>query len=157
MNNDLPYRPNVCLLIVNKDKKLFLGQRYGFEDVWQFPQGGVDDGDTAASAALREAAEELGADKKHFKIIKQLEATHSYDFRNTPDYAVGKWRGQSQTFWLIEFNGTDGDIDLARYHQEFAAFCWCSAADVREQAEPVRLPGYLAPLEEFEVFLAVSG
>ena len=156
MNDNLPYRPNVCLLIINKEQKLFLGERFGSEGVWQLPQGGVDAGDTAAVAALREAAEELGAAESYFKIVKQLEATHEYDFRNIPDYAVGKWRGQRQTFWLIEFSGSDEDIDLARHHQEFSSFCWCTPAEVRERAEPVRLPGYLAPLAEFEAFLKAN-
>ena len=153
MNNSLPYRPNVCLLIMNRENKLFLGERSGSEEVWQLPQGGIDNNEKEETSALREAAEELGADVDFFRVVKKFEATHQYDFRNPPDYAIDKWRGQSQTFWLLEFLGADTDIDLARFEQEFSSFCWCTAEEVRSKAESLRLPGYLKPLEEFELFL----
>lgn len=153
MNNTLPYRKNVCLLIMNCEQKLFLGERAGSPGIWQLPQGGVSDHGTEAQAALEEAVEELGADRESFTIIKKLMATHRYDFREPPAYAVGKWRGQEQSFWLLSFNGSDNAIDLGKYQQEFSSYCWCSVSEVRLRAEALRLPGYLAPLLEVEAYL----
>lgn len=153
MSEILPYRQNVCLLIMNNEQKLFLGERAGFPGVWQFPQGGVSEHGTEAEAVLEEAVEELGANREFFTIIKKLKASHRYDFREIPAYAVGKWRGQEQSFWLLAFHGTDENIDLGKYQREFSTYCWCSVPQVRIRAEALRLPGYLAPLLEFEEYL----
>lgn len=149
----LPLRPNVCLLIVNRDFRLFLGQRNGDSNVWQFPQGGVEEGASLEENALREAHEELGVDLSLIRVLQKLTNTHEYNFVRPPDYARGKWRGQSQTFWLLEFLGTDRDIDLARFTPEFSNFAWCTSHEVRERAEPKRLPGYEGALKEFEEWL----
>ena len=153
MNDALPYRPNVCLLIMNHAAQLFLGERFGSPGIWQFPQGGIEPGASEEESALREASEELGIDESLLAIRARFQATHVYDYRNIPPYAVGKWRGQRQTFWLLEFLGVDSDIQLDRHEQEFSQFCWCSIEEVRMRAEPQRLAGYEAPLREFQQYL----
>lgn len=150
MNEQLPFRPNVCLLIANRENKLFLGERNGSPGIWQLPQGGVETDSSEEESALREACEELGVEPELLRVIAKLTATHSYDFREPPAYAIGKWRGQRQTFWLLRFLGEDTDIDLARYEPEFSSFCWCTAEEVRGKAEPRRMAGYMQPLQEFE-------
>ncbi len=148
----LPLRPNVCILVFNTKLKLFLGERAGEKGVWQFPQGGVEEGLSTRENVYKELEEELGADRGRFKIIKKLKARHSYEFRRVPPYARGKWRGQRQSFWLVEFIGSDTDIDLARYEPEFSNWRWCTVKQVRRVAEPIRLPGYEPALKEFEKF-----
>jgi len=138
------------MLVVNREGKLFLGERAGEPGVWQFPQGGIEEKDSLEENVLRELNEELGAAKDKFKIIRKFEATHDYNFRNPPAYAKDKWRGQTQTFWLVEFLGDDKDLDLNAHEQEFMGFKWCTPSEVRRFTEPVRLPGYEAPLVEFE-------
>lgn len=151
--NDLPYRPNVCMLVVNKDNKYFLGERAGSRGVWQFPQGGVEEGQVDEDAVLRELYEELGAERELFSVVAKLQAVRQYDFDHIPDYARGKWRGQRQSFWLVRFTGTDEDINLDRFHAEFTSFRWCTEAQVEEFAEPKRLAGYIAPLAEAKELL----
>jgi putative (di)nucleoside polyphosphate hydrolase len=143
----LPLRPNVCLLILNKERNLFLGQRSGASAVWQFPQGGVEHGSLEENA-LREAHEEMGVDLNLLRVLQKLSATHEYDFANPPEYARGVWRGQSQTFWLLEFLGVDADIKLDRFEPEFSSFAWCPPAEVLGRVEERRRKGYEAPLRE---------
>jgi len=150
MNAELPYRPNVCMLITNSARQLFLGQRAGSPDVWQLPQGGVELDQSLTENVLREVHEELGIEPDLVRVVKQLSATHRYDFANPPSYAVGRWRGQEQTFWIVEFVGTDRDIKLDRFDPEFMSYRWCTPQEVRQLAEPKRKPGYQAPLLEFE-------
>jgi putative (di)nucleoside polyphosphate hydrolase len=121
--------------------------------VWQFPQGGVEAGTSLEENALREAQEELGVDGSLLRVLKLLKSTHEYEFSNIPHYAVGKWRGQSQRFFLLEFLGSDSDINLNLFSPEFEAFRWCTSSQVRELAEKKRLPGYAQPLQEVEQFL----
>lgn len=151
--SDLAYRPNVCLLIINKEGRLFLGERFNESGKWQFPQGGVEENASLEENALREANEELGVEIHLLKIVKKLKTTHKYDFLVIPDYAKGKWRGQDQTFWLLEFLGTDRDIKLDRYHPEFSNYRWCTPEEVRATAESKRMAGYGPALLELEAHL----
>jgi putative (di)nucleoside polyphosphate hydrolase len=152
-NSKLPLRPNVCMLVYNSEKRLFLGERSSEPGVWQFPQGGIDPGATPEETVIKELYEELGAPAPSFKITKKLKAVHDYDFSKVPKYAIGKWRGQTQTFWLVEFTGSDSQFDFAHHIQEFMSCKWCTVDEVRKLAEPKRLPGYEPALKEYEVFL----
>lgn len=144
----LPLRPNVCMLVRNRSGLFFLGQRHGEPEVWQLPQGGVDAGMSLEQNVLRELCEELGADENLFSIVKKLIFTHEYEFDRPPDYAKGKWRGQSQTFWLVDFLGSDKDIRLDLYEPEFSDFRWCTAEEVKARSEPKRAPAYSLALAE---------
>lgn len=152
----LPLRPNVCMLVFNSMGKFFLGEREGEPGVWQFPQGGVEPHLSLEQNVLKELNEELGADPALFQIEKKLQATHEYDFQTPPAYARGKWRGQSQTFWLVRFAGSDSDIQLDRFEPEFMSWRWCSFQEAQQLAEPKRWPGYLSPLKESLEYLAAK-
>ena len=158
MNNEkLPLRPNVCMVVLNQDGLIFLAERKGETGKWQFPQGGVEPGLTLEENVVKELTEELGAKAELFRIVRKLEATNDYEFLRPPDYAKGRWGGQSQTFWLVEFLGTDADIDLNAHNPEFMAFQWCSSEEVLKKAEPVRLAGYNKALSEIKDELLKRG
>ena len=108
----LPYRKNVGSVIFKDNKFLLvLMPIKSFNDYWKFPQGGVNEGEKRREAVMRELKEELGTDK--FKIIKQYPYKHRYDWDETSTKSNGyKWRGQKQTFFLVEFLGTDKDIKI---------------------------------------------
>jgi putative (di)nucleoside polyphosphate hydrolase len=149
----LSLRPNVCLLVYNPKGQLFLGERLGKRGHWQFPQGGVERGRSRKETVLRELREEIGIGKKSIGAITKLSATHEYLWKKVPDYAVGKWIGQSQTFWLVEFTGKDSEIDLATTdNPEFRSWRWCSVTAVRRMAAKERRYGYEAALLEFVAF-----
>ncbi len=146
----LPYRPNVCMLVYNPQRQLWIGERYGC-DTWQFPQGGVKADTDLKGNVIREVCEELGLQHRHLGAIEQLQATHRYDFLHTPPRWKHRWRGQEQTFWTVEFLGQDQDIRLDRHHpQEFSRWSWCPPEEVLQRVEPIRRAGYVQPLEEFK-------
>lgn len=145
---NLPYRENVCLLIYNNQKKLFLGERTNTSGVWQFPQGGVEPGFTLEENVVREASEETGADENLFAVKAKLNLVNRYDFFQTPPFYAGIYRGQSQTFWLVEYLGTDAEIQLDKYTPEFRSFQWLAVEGVKKVAEPLRLTAYIRALEE---------
>jgi putative (di)nucleoside polyphosphate hydrolase len=150
----LPLRPNVCMLVYNKKRQLLLGKRINRRNHWQFPQGGAEAGVSLRENVVRELREELGIKRKKIGKMTKLKATHQYDWKKPPGYASGKWRGQSQTFWLVEFLGTDSDIDLDTFHEpEFKDYRWCSVAAVKRLAARERLPGYTKALKEFSGWL----
>lgn len=152
-SNLLPLRPNVCMLVFNKEGHLFLGERLAEKEHWQFPQGGVESGTTLEDNVYRELREEIGVLPCHIGHLIRLNATHEYEWHNPPAYSIGVWRGQTQTFWLVEFLGQDTDIRLdGDQEQEFGRWCWCPPHLVKERAHPRRARGYDEPLAEFAAY-----
>ncbi len=149
----LPLRPNVCMLVFNSKGQLLLGERKNTEGHWQFPQGGVEPEYSLRENVKRELQEELGLEQESIGRLFKLRSTHQYDWSNPPSYARGRWRGQAQTFWLVEFVGRNSDIVLDSHDDpEFSAWRWCAPRTVRKLAAPHRVTGYEGPLCEFEVF-----
>ena len=149
--SQLPFRPNVCMLVYKRQEGrlwIWIGQRYG-ADTWQFPQGGVESHLSLEENARKELREELGLKKRHIGSLRMLEAINEYEFLSAPKRWKGKYRGQSQRFWAVEFVGDDPDIDLeSDEHPEFSAWAWCPAEEVLDRVEPLRRPGYAKAVHE---------
>ncbi len=133
-----------------------MGERALQPDVWQLPQGGIEQDCSLEENALREASEELGAPKALFKIITKLNATNQYEFDIVPKFLKGKFRGQDQSFCVLRFLGDDQNINLNLHHPEFKRFKWCSLKEVLELAEPKRVKGYEKALKELLSLSSIS-
>jgi putative (di)nucleoside polyphosphate hydrolase len=143
------YRPNVGLMLIGPDRRLFVGQRTGLPGAWQMPQGGVDTGETAIEAACRELAEEVGTTKA--LLLRQTRGWLIYDFPPEADLGrwQGRWRGQAQKWFALAFVGRDADIDIHAHDHEFDAWRWAKPADLLEWIVPFKRPVYQAVLKEF--------
>lgn len=158
MMADLPYRPCVGIMLVNRDGKVFVGQRIDNpeSDAWQMPQGGIDDGEDPADAALRELREETGLLPDHVSIISRMEEPVRYDL---PDELVGKiwrgrYRGQEQVWFLVRLTADDDAIDIAADdHQEFSVWKWAEPADLPELIVPFKRHVYRQVLEAFRALI----
>ena len=151
------YRPNVGIVLFNPEGLVWLGRRVGLNGPyhWQFPQGGIDDGEEVETAARRELAEETGVTQIAF-----LGRTHewlTYDF--PPDLAARgfriarHYRGQRQRWFALRFTGTDADIRLdADPHPEFDAWRWAPLAELPALAVPFKRPIYDAIARDFARF-----
>ncbi len=139
--SDLGYRPCAGIIIMNAAGLIFVGQRIdSIAEAWQLPQGGIDDGEFAEAAALRELGEETGIAPNHVTLIAQAPGEFFYDL---PDELIGKvwkgkWRGQRQRWFLYCFNGSDTDVNIATEHQEFRAWRWATPAEVIDLAVPFK-------------------
>jgi putative (di)nucleoside polyphosphate hydrolase len=149
----LPLRPNVCMILMNKQGEVLLGERISNPGAWQFPQGGVEPEQTPEESVYRELEEELGIVRSLLRIITKLQATNEYEFRITPPYAINRWRGQSQTFWLVQFLGSDQDIRVETAHQEFMSWRWAPLSTVLTEVEEIRQQGYRAAIQEIQELL----
>ena len=148
----LPYRPAAGIMLVNRDGKVFVGQRLDSTlEAWQMPQGGIDEGEDALTAALRELAEETGIAADKVELVATAEEELLYDL---PAELVGKlwkgrYRGQRQTWYLMRFLGADEDIDLATPHPEFRAWKWAEPRHLPDMIVPFKRQLYRDVLEEF--------
>jgi len=151
----LPYRPCVGVMLLNKQGKVWIGNRLAGEGLpagnhWQMPQGGIDAGELPEHAAFRELNEEIGTDKA--RIIAESREWFSYDLpRELIGKALkGKYRGQEQKWFAMRFEGEDGDIDImADEHQEFSEWRWADIDELIGLIVPFKRGVYEEVIAEF--------
>ncbi len=152
---DLPYRPNVGLMLINDKGLIFAGKRLDQTvEGWQMPQGGIDKGEDARTAALRELKEETGTGKA--EIVRERDDWLIYDL---PDNLIGialhgHYRGQKQKWFALRFTGKDGDIDLAAGTPEFSEWRWVTASEMMELIVPFKRDVYKTVLSAFADLIA---
>lgn len=149
---DLPYRPCAGVMIINRDGHVFVGQRLDTSiEAWQMPQGGIDPGEDALAAAIREVGEETGIAPEHLELIAQAPEELRYDL---PDDLVGKvwkgkWRGQRQRWFMFAFIGEDSDVNIETADPEFRAWKWAAPADLPAMIVPFKTELYRQVLAVF--------
>lgn len=120
------YRPNVASVIINKDNKILWAKRVD-EDNWQFPQGGIQKGETPEQAMYREVYEEVGLKKNSFEIMGRSADWLKYDVpeKFVKTYWQGRYKGQKQIWFLLKFIGSDDLINLNLHESpEFDDWKW---------------------------------
>jgi putative (di)nucleoside polyphosphate hydrolase len=154
--HSLPYRPAVGVMLLNREGKVFVGQRMDSTlEAWQMPQGGLDEGEDAEQGAFRELEEETGIPRDKVEIVARCPIELYYDL---PDDLVGKlwkgrWRGQRQIWFLCRFTGTDEGVRLDAHDQEFRAWKWADPADLPAMIVPFKKKLYEDVLAAFADWL----
>lgn len=156
MSNEPGYRPAAGIMLLNRDGKVFVGQRLDSTlEAWQMPQGGLDEGEDPVEGALRELEEETGISRTLVEIIARSPAELTYDL---PEDLIGKlwkgrWRGQRQTWFLARFLGEDADVNLATAEPEFRAWKWAEPSDLPAMIVAFKITLYEEVLETFRDWL----
>jgi putative (di)nucleoside polyphosphate hydrolase len=125
------YRPNVGIVLLNARNEVFWGKRVG-QHSWQFPQGGIQHGESPEQAMYRELQEEVGLLPEHVQIIGRTRDWLRYDVpeeylrrQHATRVHRAAYRGQKQIWFLLRLVGLDSDIQLrASEHPEFDAWRW---------------------------------
>ena len=148
------YRPNAAVLITDGQGRVLLCERVdGLYSQVQTVQGGIDAGETAREAAVREVYEEIGLKPEDFAIIGEQKEKFRYDWpveykSKFPPGVLDEFVGQEQTFFLAQVR-PDVKFDLETHHPEFARVWWGTAQELVEKCWEVKRPGIRAALQEF--------
>ena len=153
MSKDENYRPNVGIVIFNKDANIWIGKRSDIikQCAWQMPQGGIDINETPLKAAIRETHEETG-----IKSIKYISSVNRWiKYKLPEDIAKNKWDGkfvgQMQKWFLFYFFGNDSEVNINSYkHPEFSKWKWADKKYVQDNVTNFRKSVYKTVFKKFE-------
>lgn len=147
------YRPNVGVVLFNREGKVWLGKRAATPEPWnwQYPQGGVDEGEDLEAAARRELKEETGVTS--VELLGRTEGWLTYDFPEDVMKGPKGWRGfkgQKQVWFAFRLTGDDSEIDLfADEEVEFEEWRWGDLSEGAELIIPFKRPIYEAVAAAF--------
>lgn len=153
---DYLYRSGVGIMIINKNKEIFVGKRIdNRSNAWQMPQGGLDAGESEDEAMLRELKEETGINADVVRIITRSAKHHYYNlpYKLQKKFWGGKYLGQKQKWYLIEFFGEDSGVNVATEDPEFSEWKWILKKDLLNEVVSFKRKLYEETLKEFEEFL----
>lgn len=151
------YRPCVGVMLLNRDRLVWMGRRFekqnddGEGKWWQMPQGGIDRGEDPARAAIRELAEETSVTSA--EIITESPRWYNYDL---PSHLIGtswkgKYRGQTQKWFAMQFLGEDSEINLnpPGHKQEFDEWRWIKMEKMLDLIIPFKRAVYVEVIAAF--------
>ena len=119
------------IVVINNNNKVFVAKRIDNpQNFWQMPQGGVDPEEDFLDAAFRELKEETSITS--VKLIKELDGFITYDL---PDNLLGiiwkgKYKGQTQKWFVMRFVGEDNEININTKHPEFLEWKWVELSEI---------------------------
>lgn len=157
----LPYRPCVGIMVLNADNRVFVGQRVveprgemeGATQLWQMPQGGIDEGEDALEAARRELYEETG-----IRSIELLDQTPDWLTYELPPELVGvalkgRFRGQKQRWFAFRLTGSESEIAIdpppGGHTAEFTRYAWKTMDEVLALVVPFKRGVYEQVVAQF--------
>lgn len=165
---DLPYRPCVGIMVLNADGLVWAGRRIpvgnseydGSPQLWQMPQGGIDDEEDALEAAYRELYEETG-----IRSVTLLASARDWIHYDLPPQLIGvglrgKFRGQAQRWFAFRFTGDESEIQInpppGGHTAEFDAWGWKPMHELPELIVTFKRDVYLKVVSEFSHLIGLA-
>ena len=151
MTNKLPYRLSVGFMIIDAQKRVFLGKRCWPKDSpyrFQMPQGGIEEGETPEQALWREMHEEIGLTSEQVEILAESKEWLTYEL---PPKMRTSIDGNKQKWFLLYFKGNTKDFVFTNEkHPEFCGSRWVAPKKVPYLVIPFKRRVYQQVLEEFK-------
>lgn len=146
------YRPNVAAVILSSKYpstcEFFVAHRTDMRNVWQFPQGGIDEGENPVEALKREIYEEIGC--RDIEILGEYPEWVSYDFPDkTRTKKLYNFDGQTQKYFLVRLkNGAKIDLDAYEI-PEFKEYKYMGYEELLKKVSYFKRPVYRKVIDYF--------
>ena len=135
-SSNYKYRQGVGAIVINSEGKILICQRRDEQNHWQFPQGGIDEGEQPIQTLMRELTEEIGTDK----ILPLLSLPYKTRYIwNQKERENRKYDGQEHTWYLVKFLGDDTDLKSTK---EFTDFRWINFDKILNETDEIRHQTY---------------
>ena len=122
MNATAPtYRPNVAAILVDPAGRILVGERIGMKESWQFPQGGLDPGESPEEGLPRELHEEISLEAGDY-AVEAKRGPYRYLF--TPGRTKEGFQGQEQHYFRLRLLAPAAKVNVQTPHPEFRAVRW---------------------------------
>ena len=145
------FRHGVGIILVNNKRQVFLAKRIG-KMAWQFPQGGIHEGEAPEEAMFRELKEEIGLNPEDVKILTITKRWLKYRLpkRLIRQHSHPLCIGQKQKWFLLRMVSDDDVFDLAHTESpEFDSWAWVSYWYPLTQVVPFKRRVYSLAMKEF--------
>jgi len=145
------YRPNVSAVILSskypEECEFFIAHRSDIKNAWQFPQGGIDEGESPLEALYRELQEEIGCN--NIEIIAEFPEWITYDFPNVISKKMYPYRGQTQKYFLVRLKD-DAVIDLFTHKTpEFEEYAFVAHTELLQRVTYFKRKVYRRVIDYF--------
>ncbi|ECL3694309.1 RNA pyrophosphohydrolase [Campylobacter jejuni] len=151
MENEKNYRPNVAAIVLSSsypfECKIFIAKRSDMDNIWQFPQGGIDKGESVKNALFRELKEEIGTDE--VEIIAEYPEWLGYDFPSKIVKKMYPYDGQIQKYFLVRLKH-GATININTKHPEFDDYQFVSVKQIFEMINHFKKNIYVKVIKYFE-------
>lgn len=146
------YRLNVGIILINESGRVFWGRRHG-HDAWQFPQGGLNPGETALEAMYRELREEIGLERADIEILGvtrrwlKYKLPKQYLRHGSTPLVIG----QKQKWFLLKLVASEQKLRLDLSDSpEFDSWRWIDFYEPQDQVIFFKRQVYTQALKELE-------
>jgi len=145
------YRPNVAIVVLSAEypakKDVFIAERSDLHNIWQFPQGGIDEGETPEQALFRELEEEIGT--RDVKIVAEFPEWISYDFPSHVAKKMKPFAGQTQRYYLVQLL-PEAKVNINTEIPEFSDFKFVEFSELSKYIAHFKRPVYEKVLSYFK-------
>jgi putative (di)nucleoside polyphosphate hydrolase len=115
------YRPAVAAILQDRAGRILICERSDASGAWQFPQGGIEAGETPVEALMREVLEEISLPRNAYTIV---EVRGPYRYRFPAGISKKGFRGQAHRYFLLRLRAAKSALNVAGPDAEFNSVRW---------------------------------
>jgi putative (di)nucleoside polyphosphate hydrolase len=141
------YRPAVAAILQDRSGRILICERADASGGWQFPQGGMDAGETPLAALMREVLEEISLPRNAYSISC---VRGPYRYRFPADITKKGFRGQAHHYFLLRLRGPKSLVNVAGPNAEFRHARWIRPEEFNfSWLPPMKRQAYRRVLQDF--------
>jgi putative (di)nucleoside polyphosphate hydrolase len=143
----MPYRPAVAAILQDRSGRILICERSDTSGAWQFPQGGMEAGETPVAALMREVLEEISLPRNAYGI-SNVRGPYRYQF--PAGITKQGFRGQAHHYFLLRLRGPKSLVNVAGPNAEFRSARWIRPEEFNlAWLAPMKRRAYRRVLQDF--------